>query len=265
MPRIAVIGDVGGHPDQLRRALTALGATDDRLPSDLTVIQVGDLVDRGPDSSGVVSLVAGYLDRQPAQWIQLAGNHDAQYVPGGSLFWPEVLEPAMARLLSSWWTEGLMRMATAVRTSSGEEYLVTHAGLTVGCWEQLGEPMTASSAALLLNDGAIPASQFDGPLWADAGAEVYEPWMAHYAAGGFVPYGQIHGHSSIVRYTDRSWRRHGRVRHRATVDWSARHTRVRIGGRTFIGVDPKHGREGAAEWQPLVLDDAEIPAVLSVA
>jgi hypothetical protein len=265
MPRIAVIGDVGGHPDQLSRALDWLGAKGDRLPADLTVIQVGDLVDRGPDSEGVVALVARYLERQPGQWIQLAGNHDAQYVPGGQHFWPEILDPAMARLLSSWWTEGFMRVATAVRTSGGEEYLVSHAGLTVGCWEQLNEPMTASSAALQLNDGAIPASRLDGPLWADAGAELYEPWMAHYAAGGFVPYGQIHGHSSIVRFADRSWRGHGRVRQRAAVDWSARHTRVRIGGRTFIGVDPKHGRDGAAEWQPLVLDDAEIPAVLSMA
>jgi hypothetical protein len=265
MGRIAVIGDVGGHPDQLERALSWLGASNGRLPADLTVVQVGDLVDRGPDSPGVVALAGRYLDRQPAQWIQLAGNHDAQYVPGGQRFWPETIAPAAARLLSSWWTEGLMRTATAFRTATGDEYLVTHAGLTVGCWQQVGEPMTASSAALLLNDGAIAMSRLDGPLWADAGAELYEPWMAHYAAGGFVPYGQIHGHSSIVRYADQSWRGHGRVRQRAAVDWSARHVRVRVGGRLFIGVDPKHGRDGAAEWQPLVLEDAEIPAVLSAA
>jgi hypothetical protein len=265
MPRIAVVGDVGGHPDQLRRALTGLGVAGDRLPADLIVIQVGDLVDRGPDSAGVVALVAGYLDRQPAQWIQLAGNHDAQYVPGGQHFWPEVLDQASARLLATWWADGRMRMATAVRTSVGDEYLISHAGLTVGCWQHLGEPMTASSAALLLNDGGIAPSRMDGPLWAEAGSELYETWMAHYAGGGFVPYGQIHGHSSIARYTDRSWRGPGRVRQRAAVDWSARHTRVRVGGRTFVGVDPKHGREGAAEWQPLVLDDAEIPAVLTMA
>jgi hypothetical protein len=33
---------------------------------------------------------------------------------------------------------------------------------------------------------------------------------------------------------------------------------VRIGGRTFTGVDPKHGRGGAAQWRPLVLADAEV-------
>jgi len=46
MGRIAVIGDVGGHLGQLEAALAALGATggDRRLPDDLTVVQVGDLI-----------------------------------------------------------------------------------------------------------------------------------------------------------------------------------------------------------------------------
>ncbi|WP_233594971.1 metallophosphoesterase [Amycolatopsis sp. WAC 04169] len=75
MGRVAIIGDVGGHPDQLRRALAWLGATGERLPPDLTVIQVGDLVDRGPDSTGVLDIVANLLD--DGRWIQLAGNHEA--------------------------------------------------------------------------------------------------------------------------------------------------------------------------------------------
>ena len=52
MARVAVIGDVGGHADQLRKVLRELGAESEQLPSDLIVIQVGDLVDRGPDSIG---------------------------------------------------------------------------------------------------------------------------------------------------------------------------------------------------------------------
>jgi len=49
----------------------ALGATGGnlRLPADLTVIQVGDLVDRGPDRTGVLDLVDAYLRDQPEQWI----------------------------------------------------------------------------------------------------------------------------------------------------------------------------------------------------
>src|SRR5262245_10556089 len=101
MSRIAVIGDVGGHPGQLTDALRSLGAGGTRLslPDDLVVVQVGDLVDRGPDSAGVLQLVSRYLDEQPAQWIQLLGNHEAQYVPGGVHFWRDQLDERDAGLL----------------------------------------------------------------------------------------------------------------------------------------------------------------------
>jgi len=281
--RVAVIGDVGGHADLLRDALHRLGAEGDaaRLPEGLTVIQVGDLVDRGPDSTGVLDLVGRYLEEQPDQWIQLAGNHEAQYLPGGTPFWRERLADGDARRLRTWWTDGRMRIAAAVRTSDGDargagasqrsteggDVLLTHAGLTVDAWRALGEPPTAAGAATLLNDRPEPliwlgdgliAGGLAGPLWAEAGWELYEPWMHFYSAGGFVPFDQTHGHSSVVRFAERMWRCPGRVRLRVTVDWEARHTRTRIGGRTFTGVDPKHGRTGAERWQPLVLEGAQV-------
>jgi hypothetical protein len=37
----------------------------------------------------------------------------------------------------------------------------------------------------------------------------------------------------------------------------AGHTFARINTR-FIGVDPKHGRDGAPQWSPLVLHDATL-------
>ncbi len=85
-----------------------------------------------------------------------------------------------------------------------------------------------------------------GPLWAEAGR--------------FVPFGQIHGHSAIVGYQRHTWHASERVRQRAAVDWQARHVRVRIGGRQFIGVDPKHGSQGAPAWRPLLFDHAEVIA-----
>lgn len=40
--RVAVIGDVGGHVEELRRELRSLGASETGvLPDDLVVIQVG--------------------------------------------------------------------------------------------------------------------------------------------------------------------------------------------------------------------------------
>jgi hypothetical protein len=66
--RVAVIGDIGGHLNELRTELVRLGAGQDgRLPDDLIVVQVGDLIHRGPDSDGVVALVDRYLRTQPSQ------------------------------------------------------------------------------------------------------------------------------------------------------------------------------------------------------
>lgn len=269
MDRVIVIGDVGGFADQLRAALVAAGARrkDLRLPADLTVVQVGDLVDRGPDSSGVLRIVADRLDEQPDQWIQLMGNHESQYVPGGDRFFPERLSKADAALLRTWWDDGRLRIAAALRTADDEDYLLSHAGLTAPCWRELGGPATAAAAARLLDERPEPllwrgfhtgADGESGPLWAEAGAELYATWLAYFAEGGFVPFGQIHGHSSIVGYRDRVWRCTGRVRQRASVDWAARHVRVRAGGRVLIGVDPKHGRSGADRWLPLELPGATV-------
>jgi Calcineurin-like phosphoesterase len=260
MGRVAVIGDVGGHAQELRRALAALGVGD-AIPPDLVVVQVGDLIDRGPADSETLSIVDKFLTVQPGQWVQLTGNHDAQYV-GGEQFWRERLPAADAHLLLRWWESGALRVAAAVLTNDGDEFLITHAGSTVGCWRGLGEPMTAAGAAMLLNDRPDLIWRGGGPLidraaglfWAEAGWELHEPWMEYYDDGGLVPFGQIHGHSCIFSYSTGTWRAPERVRLRAAVDIEARHVRVRVGGRLFIGVDPHHGKAGAPGWRPLVLE-----------
>src|SRR5262245_59987501 len=89
--------------------------------------------------------------------------------------------------LRRWWGEERMHVAAAVRTADGDEILLTHAGLTVDAWRRLGEPMTATTAALLLNERPEPliwlchgftTDTTYGPLWAEAGPELYEPWMS---------------------------------------------------------------------------------------
>ena len=64
------IGDIHGHIDLLCRA-------HDRIAADGggTVVHVGDLVDRGPNSAGVVDyLMTGIAGGQ--DWVVLKGNHD---------------------------------------------------------------------------------------------------------------------------------------------------------------------------------------------
>ena len=118
MARVVVIGDIGGHPGQLQRALLALGPRGHRpdprwpathllaplrLPADVTVVQVGDLIDRGPDSGGVLKVVHDLMDAHPDRWIQLTGNHEAQYLDGGEVFWPEPLAGDDLLQIREWW------------------------------------------------------------------------------------------------------------------------------------------------------------------
>jgi hypothetical protein len=252
MTTIVIIGDVGGCVEQLAKAAAAV--TED---PDTVVVQVGDLVDRGPDSSGVLALVRQQLEAPTRRWIQLIGNHESQYL-GGDAFWPEQLGQHDAALLRTWWMKEWMRVAAALRTADGQEFLVTHAGLTVQSWRELGEPVTAATAADLLNTRPEELLWHDrGPLWAEAGPDVYQSWLH---AKEPTPFGQIHGHSTIVNYQHRTWLCGERVRQRSTVDWTARHTVTQVGTSRFIGIDPKHGREGAPCWSPLVMHDATLLA-----
>jgi hypothetical protein len=252
MATIVVVGDVGGFPDLLAAAVS--DAVED---AGTVVIQVGDLVDRGPDSSGALDFVADRLEIAPDRWIQLVGNHESQYL-GGERFWPQPLSDADAARLRTWWLRERLRVAAAVRTCDGEELLITHAGLTRAAWERLGSPVTAATAADLLNTRPEPLLWDDtGPLWAEAGSDLYPSWMRDTRP---MPFGQIHGHSAIVDYHRGEWVCDGRIRQRSTVDWAARHTVTRAGGGRFIAIDPKHGRTGAPRWLPLILHDAVLLA-----
>ncbi|MBX7194806.1 MAG: metallophosphoesterase [Sandaracinaceae bacterium] len=66
MPRTLVVGDVHGCSEELRALLQEAGfrAGDDRL------VSVGDLVNKGPDSAGVVRLV------RSVGGLAVLGNHD---------------------------------------------------------------------------------------------------------------------------------------------------------------------------------------------
>jgi len=69
------IGDIHGQFDLLREVHRWIEADRVRHRSDGVVVHVGDLVDRGPDSAGVLGwLIDGISAGQP--WVALKGNHD---------------------------------------------------------------------------------------------------------------------------------------------------------------------------------------------
>ena len=77
-----IIGDVHGCLDELTALLRTLGYADDgtawRHPDGRRALFLGDLVDRGPDSPGVLRLVMDMVSSGGALCVQ--GNHDVKLV-----------------------------------------------------------------------------------------------------------------------------------------------------------------------------------------
>ena len=75
--RSYAIGDIHGQLEKLRVA-HAFIAEDMARHGPAPIVHVGDLVDRGPDSRGVIDfLMAGQAAGQP--WVVLKGNHDRMF------------------------------------------------------------------------------------------------------------------------------------------------------------------------------------------
>ena len=74
--RLYAIGDVHGHADLLTDLLAQIRA-DHRMrwPAKLVLVSVGDLIDRGPDSAGVIEQLR-MLDPAEGRFIGLVGNHE---------------------------------------------------------------------------------------------------------------------------------------------------------------------------------------------
>ena len=73
--RLYVIGDIHGRSDLLRRMIVAIArdlAAD--FTADCLTVTVGDYIDRGPDSRGVMDRLA--QRPFPTRFIPLKGNHE---------------------------------------------------------------------------------------------------------------------------------------------------------------------------------------------
>jgi hypothetical protein len=278
--RVAVIGDISGHLDELRAELRRLGADGEtgRLPADLTVIQVGDLIHRGPASDAVVALVDGYLTDQPTQWIQLVGNHEAHYLRDPVFHWPERISARSGDTLRRWWAEGQMRVATWVRDDSrnnGESFLVTHAGVTAGFWRTaLTVTSSAEQAAIRINaliganEGALfragtllhgrRRARSVGPVWADTATELLPSWLAT-----TLPFSQIHGHDTIFDWKRRRFRTaNGAAADLArltVLDEEAKHETTVLPGGRIIGIDPCHDSQPRRPWRAWEIRTQAVP------
>lgn len=100
--RYYAIGDIHGQIGMLEDAHARIEADRD-LTGDRTaaVVHLGDLVDRGPDSKGVIDLlIAGKSRGEP--WIVIRGNHDAMFAD----FLSETTNPDEALRKGLTWLNG---------------------------------------------------------------------------------------------------------------------------------------------------------------
>jgi hypothetical protein len=258
---IAIFGDLSGHYWAWSEALTDLGVdieTGD-VPDDLWIVQVGDLVHKGPDSAKNVELADRLL--ASGRYVQLVGNHESQYV-GGIPFWGRTVGAQAAATMKSWWREGKMQVAIGLDTEHGS-LLVTHAGLTFDRWVELGRPEDVAEAARKVNDmpkGAKfgPGWMLDagrhgekvGPVWAHPTREVYEGWVDG------APFGQVHGHCSLINWRDKTWWAPPLTNFTDDYDVygkGVRRVEFRLGGRWWAAVDPGVGKF-PVDWAPLVVE-----------
>jgi hypothetical protein len=278
--RVAIIGDVGGQRRCLDACLRALGVdpSSHRLPPDLTIVQVGDLIGAKQDDQGIVEEVDQWLTLNPSRWIQLAGNWEQAFLDGRYLrrsrsVGPE-LEPDASAVeqLSTWMDARALRVAVAVRSSRGMDALVTHAGMTRTFWqEHCGSDSTASGVAVRMNElgigGGSPVGREGemcgasdgnpGPLWA-SGREVWQSWL-----GEELPFNQVHGHSSPYFWGKRVWNDDisQELKGQVTLKPELRHLWFEQGGTRIVGIDPGlWDRSKPVDLHPLVLHDAVVLA-----
>ena len=77
--RAYAVGDVHGRADLFAALAAAIDADDlARSPADTTVILLGDLIDRGPDSAGVIRLARDWQSRRPVRILM--GNHEEMFL-----------------------------------------------------------------------------------------------------------------------------------------------------------------------------------------
>jgi len=96
MSGIVVIGDVHGESEKLGKLLDRIGDSAEH------VVLVGDYVNHGPDSRGVLELLSQRSAQEPRRYTFLAGNHDLaflEYLQSGE-FAPFALTGGLSTLRS---------------------------------------------------------------------------------------------------------------------------------------------------------------------
>lgn len=301
--RIAVIGDLSGHLRPLLKVLRGLGVVFDgpapdfprevvSFPDDLVVIQVGDLVHKGPDSDINVAVVHDLL-LPTGRWVQLAGNHEVQYLPGGTPFWRPPVGARTAEALQQMWADGRMRAAVAVDDVELGPVLVTHAGITPARYEQALNRLERSDADQLNAGGHVAVagwlnrapddvrarravftpgamagrSDEPGVAWTEPRGELRHAWLRWAKHDSVLcdpedrrplPFSQVHGHAQpLLLVRGRGLRVPDDLAGFTVIEPGTRHvvsSFASVGpARELVGIDPGANSKRVAAPRPRML------------
>jgi len=199
--RVYAVGDIHGRADLFGDIISAIEADDRaRGASQTTVILLGDLVDRGPDSRGVIDAARDWSRRRAVRI--LLGNHEEM-------------------LLKSLEDEGALRQFTRM---GGRETILSY-GITRDAYLEMtfGELRAAMAAGIPFEDldfmrafedmivigdyvfvhaGIRPSVDLDSQSPADL-RWIREPFLSHVSHGGTCV---VHGHTVTDAPDVRPWR-----------------------------------------------------------
>ncbi|MFU8847315.1 MAG: metallophosphoesterase [Opitutales bacterium] len=171
MPRTIAIGDVHGCADEFEELLNAL----ELEPKD-RVVQLGDLVNRGPDSHGVLELVREY------QVEAILGNHELRLLRAREEKRKDLLKdydlPTMKKLSSKDWD--FLETLPKFEYGPTRDVVLVHGGFLPNQPWQTQNVDLITRIQVIDKDGN-PAKRSDAP---DA-----KPWADYWGGQPFVIYG----------------------------------------------------------------------------
>ena len=174
--RVYAIGDVHGRDDLLARLHAQIAADWRAAPAtQAAIIHLGDFVDRGPDSAGVLDRVAGPPPIPGATAITLRGNHEAMMLDA-------VAPGASRQALALWLMNGGLATQRCYPQGVPERHLALMRGMKL-TWE--------AGNYLFVHAGIDPrqpleAQQESSLLW------IREPFLSW---TGPLPRVVVHGHT----------------------------------------------------------------------
>ncbi len=192
-----IMGDVHGCYDALRRLCDALGYDEAFYhPEGRRLVFLGDLIDHGPDSLAVLSLVSRLVNRGRA--LVTLGNHDDAMLRWlcGEIF--DFNKGGLAQTIAEIEArpdKKLLKKAIGALYERAPLYLVLDGGALIVAYAGIEEEMIGKTdpetRRFVLNGDAIGKSP--------EGKTLRRDWAAHYHGSAFIVYGHTPQERAEIR------------------------------------------------------------------